>query len=206
MAFFKSVFIKIKDGTKDNAIGNRWKDHTTMLVLSPDVPPTTGLWRTDPIDRDDIDSCGGNRGAQYVWNRKDKALYVQCPDHDTYRTALLVLNGVGEIFERDQSGEGRFPFQGEQRRVTWQIVDLRDAGEPGEESPSKTDYYNAEQARLQLQLVEDRMKEQAKGSAQLGLNQATAYARIIENEKLKKKVWDEVALSATRNGLKMPKD
>jgi hypothetical protein len=106
MAFFKSVFIKIKDGTKDNAIGNRWKDHTTMLVLSPDVPPTTGLWRTDPIDRDDIDSCGGNRGAKYVWDPKDKALYVQCPDHDSYRTALLVLNGVGEIFERTNLEKG----------------------------------------------------------------------------------------------------
>src|SRR5690348_6902307 len=59
-SMLKQVTIEVTDAA--GKIEGRWENGTTTVILSPHVPPVTGLWKS--ARPGDLDSGAGSRGSK----------------------------------------------------------------------------------------------------------------------------------------------
>jgi hypothetical protein len=174
------MYLEVTDATQDQVIGDRWKDGTTVVILTPDGQDATGHWNTDRGS--DIDSAGGTNDATYQWRKKEGFLLLETSDHKGLAHALLFLKGFKE-YKPNSSGDGIFPFRSRNCEVSWKALFGR------RDSAEKEDAINAKGARAKI------LEAKSRGSrkvAELSLVEAGNYASNIRNEELRTTIEDEI--------------
>jgi hypothetical protein len=184
------MFLEVLDVT--GKIGDRWKDSTTVVILTPDGQDATGHWNTERGS--DIDSEGGTDNATYQWRKKEGFLLLETSDHKGLEGALLFLTGFKD-YKPSSSGDGSFFFRSQKYKVSWRALFGR--REPAEGK----DLFNAEKARAKIEEARGRAKN--KEGAANSLIEADNYASNIKNEELKTTIQDEI--EACRKELKIKK-
>jgi hypothetical protein len=184
-----TMYLEVTDASDDKAIGNRWKDGTTTVILTP-TTNFTGKWNTDRGS--DIDSAGGTELATYDWRKREGFLLLELEKQNPndqkdngkkgLQNALLVLRGFKE-YKHNSSGNGWFRFRSESLDVRWNAI--FSAPEPSE----KEDAANANLARSKINEAKSRG---TRDLAELSLNEADSYARIIKNEEVRTTIEDEI--------------
>src|SRR6478672_3212935 len=154
-----TMYIEVKDASGGNDIGNRWKDGTTTVILTP-TTEVTGKWNTDRPS--DLDSSGGSDGATYLWRQREGFLLLELPEKKGLQNAVLVLTGMKE-FKHNSSGNGSFHYKSLTLAVTWQAI--LSSPEPAE----KQDHVNAQKARNK---IEEAKSRGTRNLAELSLNEA----------------------------------
>src|SRR6516162_3808553 len=174
------MYIQVTDATRDREIGDRWKDGSTVVILTPDGQDATGHWNTDRGS--DIDSVGGTNYATYQWRKKEGFLFLETSDHKGMANALLFLKGFKE-YKPSSSGNGVFPFRSKNCEVSWMVLFGR--RDPAEQEDS----IYAKGARTKILEAKSRGSRKA---AELSLVEADNYASNIRNDELKTTIEDEI--------------
>jgi hypothetical protein len=180
----KRISLEVTDDTPGEALGARWKDGVTIIILNPGLPPTTGFWDTDRPG--DIDSNGGSDRATYFWSRPTATLELKVESTENasrVETTLLTLKRFREI-TLGLRGIGYFKLHGRLHEVTWRIQSLQ---ENTPQVSAGDDNRYAQSARAHIKAAEANPKRKIPE-----LTQAEAFARLIVNKNLQVKVMDEI--------------
>jgi hypothetical protein len=174
-----TMYIEVKDASGGTDIGDRWKDGTTKVILTP-TTEVTGKWNTDRPS--DLDSSGGTDGATYLWRQREGFLLLELPEKKGLQNALLVLTGMKE-FKYNSSGNGSFHYKSLTLAVTWQAI------LSGPEPAEKQDHVTAQKARIKIEEAKSRTTRKL---AELSLNEADGYARTIKDDGLRTTIEGEI--------------